>query len=161
VTEWREILDFPGYLVSEFGTVQYEPKHQYIKTRTNQQGFSMVGMTREGRQQVRSVGKLVAQAFVDPEHHTFNTIIHLNGDRADCRAFNLKWRSRPFAIQYHRMFETLPIRMGVYIPYTGERFYSLREACTKYGMIESIAYRSIMNKEPTFPYGWLLEPDTH
>jgi hypothetical protein len=156
--EWRRVRGFPGWSVSEMGHIQNDHTGRVLKLRQNRQGIVMVGLLRGGEQYTRSVAKLVAEAFVEPEHEAFDTLIYLNGDRGDIQAHNLMWRTRPFAIQYHRMFEELPIREGVYIPQTGERFYSLREACTTYGLVESMAYRAMLTGEGVFPYGWILEP---
>lgn len=155
--EWRPIEEFPGHSVSEFGHVVNDRTDRYLRVRQNKQGVMMVGMMRDGQQHIRSVARLVGNAFVDQEHRTFNTIIHLNGDKEDCRSFNLKWRSRPFALQYHAMLQEDPLRISVYVPQLGESYGSLRELCTKYGMVEQMAYRSMANQEGSFPYGWLIE----
>jgi hypothetical protein len=110
-----------------------------------------------GRQATRSVALLVAKAFVHQPRDYFDSVIHLNGDRSDCRAMNLMWRSRPFALRYHAMFDDEPYRVSVYIPELDEFYYSLREACTRYGLIEGLAYQNLFNKEPCFPYNWVLE----
>lgn len=156
--EWRGVHEFPGWSVSDQGHFQNDSTGRILRTRMNNQGVMMIGLMQNGKQYTRSVARLVAEEFVRAEHDTFDTIIYLNGDREDCRASNLMWRTRPFAIQYHHMFEELPVREGVYIPHTGERFYSLREACTTYGLIENMAYRAMLKGEGVFPYGWKLEP---
>jgi len=158
VLEWRDVEEFPGWSVSEYGHIQNDQSGRVMRTRQNRQGIVMVGLMRGGKQHTRSVARIVANAFVQSEHEAFDTVIYLNGDHSDCRSINLRWRTRPFALQYHKMFEDLPVREGCYIPETGERFFSLREACTTYGMIEQMAYRGMMNGDPVFPYGWKLEP---
>jgi hypothetical protein len=156
--EWRGVHDFPGWSVSDQGHIQNDHTGRILRVRQNRQGLVMVGLMRGGTQHTRSVAKIVANEFVRAESDSFDTVIYLNGDRGDCRATNLLWRSRPFAIRYHHMFEDLPYQEGVYIPERGERYYSLREACTTYGLIESMAHRAMLTGEPIFPYGWVLEP---
>lgn len=156
--DWCEIEGFPGWLVDDLGNVMNEWTNRVMRTRPNRQGIMMVGLQLDGEQYTRSVALLVAKAFVrnvNPRH--FDSIIYLNGDRSDCRAMNLMWRSRPFALRYHRMFDREPYRVSVQIPATGEFFYSLRELCTKYGLVESMTYNNMINRQACFPYPWLVE----
>lgn len=155
--EWRDVEDFPDIAVSEFGHILNTKHDRMNASRVNQQGIVMVGIMRDHKQHTRSVAHLVAKAFVKPMSPRFDTVIYLNGDREDCRAINLEWRTRPFAIAYHKMFNDEPQRLGVYIPRTGERFTSLRQACTTYGWVEKMASRAIFNREPIFPHGWILD----
>lgn len=161
MNEWQEIADFPGWLVDDQGRVMNEWTGRIMRHRSNLQGISMVNIQKDGSLYTRSVGLLVAKAFVhnmNPRH--FDSIIYLNGDRGDCRALNLAWRSRPFSLRYHRMFDHDPYRLSVRIPSTGEVFHSLRELCTTYGLIEQIAYSNMINRESCFPYNWMIEEFT-
>lgn len=158
MSDWQEISEFPGWLVDNEGRVMNEWTSRIMRHRPNQQGIMMVGIQKEGVQLTRSVATLVAKAFVhNPNPRHFDSIIYLNGDRADCRAFNLMWRSRPFALRFHRMFDQEPYRIAVRVPSTGEVFHSLRELCTTYGLIEAIAYSNMINRESCFPYSWMIE----
>lgn len=156
--EWRDIEGFPGWAVSSEGRVLNDWTTRILATRPNQQGIIMVGLQYEGKQHMRSVPLLVAKAFLEPPPNPFyNSIIHLNGDRSDCRAENLMWRPRWYAIRYHQMFNEDPYNVGVYIADTDESFDLLREACTKYGLIEKLTYIDMLNGEPVFHYGWIFK----
>lgn len=155
---WQEVEEFPGYLVDAWGNIMNEWSNRPLRTRVNREGFAMVGMMLDGKQYTRSLASIVARAFVHnqiPDH--FTSVIHLNGERTDCRALNLMWRSRPFAIRYHDMFDQPPYRVSVQIPALNEYYYSLREACTTHGLIEQVAYVNMQNREPCFPYPWIIE----
>lgn len=155
---WREIEDFPGYVVDDLGRVMSLDRRRILRTRFNRQGFAMVNLGRDAEIYTRSIAKLVAEAFIEnPYSAAYNSIIHLNGDRGDCRAMNLMWRPRWFSIKYHKMFEVNPIRVAVYIPKLDKIFSSLREFCTTYGLIEEDAYHAMFNQEPCFYYGWFIE----
>jgi hypothetical protein len=158
VSEWHDIQGYPGYVINEQGAVLSDYTNRLLVPRANAQGFLMIGLTRDKVQTTHSVATLVADAFLGPPRHpAFNSVIHLNGDRLDCRAMNLMRRARWFAVRYHRMFHDLPYRVRVYIPSLDQKFSSLRDFCTTYGLIESQAYVAMMNHEPCHPGGWIIE----
>lgn len=159
---WEVCQDYPDYAISNFGRVEDLERRHIVPSRTNAQGLLMVTIRdTEFRQRTRMVALLVAKLFVPNQNEKhFDSVIHLNGDRTDCRYFNLMWRSRPFALQYHDMFNQEPYRLSVRRSDTGEYFYSLRELCQKYGLIEKLARMSMRNNEPCFPYGWKVEEVT-
>ncbi len=158
MTEWRQVADFPDYLVNEHGDIKNEYRDRLLTQRMNHEDFMMTGLVRDHRQYTRSVATLVAKAFLkDPPSDAYNSIIHLNGDRSDCRALNLMWRPRWYAVRYHRMFSEEPMRIAVYVPALKRRFYSLREFCKIYGLVESQAYLNMVQGERCFHYGWYLE----
>ena len=162
--DWRDLDSFPGWAVNSQGDILNEYTSRVMRVRQNAQGITMVGLTRRGerKQYTRSVALIVARAFVEnPMPEFFDSVIHLNGDRIDCRALNLMWRSRSFALRYHDMFNHQPYRLAVYIPQKKERYASLREACTTYGLVEPMAYMNLNNREPCFPYNWYLERLEH
>lgn len=156
---WEICEEHPEFAVSDHGRVEDIEKSRLVPTRINQRGLPMVTLRAgTGRQVTRSVAILVAKVFVYVlEYDWFDSVINLNGDREDCRALNLMWRSRSFALRYHDMFKHAPYRVAVTIPELGEHYGSLREACTKYGLIEKQTYMNIMHGEPCFPYPWIME----
>lgn len=160
--EWREVLGFPDVSVSESGQIMNNWNGRVLTPRFNKQGVLMIGIMRGGKQHTRAVSLLVASAFLEPPRNvSYNSVINLNGDRADCRVMNLMWRPRWFTPRYNKMFEELPYRVSAYIPKIDQHFRSLRELCTTYGLIEQDAYQDIVNQTPCFHYGWLLERSDH
>lgn len=156
--EWRDIEDFPNWGVSENGLVVSDWTSRAMAINQNQQGLAIVKMTRDGKQFTRSLALLVAKAYLEPPPNpAYNSIVHLNGDRMDCRATNLMWRPRWYALRYHAMFDDMPYRVSVYIPAIDSAFDSLREFCTTYGLVESYTYIDMCNHEPCFHYGWIVE----
>lgn len=155
---WREVDGFPDVYADSQGLIMSKVSDRIIRSRTNQQGHLMLGLSVNGVQYTRSVALLVAKAFLPPPRNAaYNSVIHLNGDRSDCRAMNLMWRPRWFSLKYHQMFDQAPIRVKTYIRDTDQVFHSLREACTTYGLIEQATYIDMMNGTPCFHYGWLFE----
>ena len=118
----------------------------------------MLGLTKDKQQYTRSVANLVADAFLEPSRNpAYNSVIHLNGDRLDCRVINLMRRPRWFAVKYHAMFLEDPYYVEVYIPRLDRVFSSLRGFCTTYGLIENQAYVAMCNGEPCHPGEWIIE----
>ncbi|QAU06793.1 HNH endonuclease [Gordonia phage Duffington] len=155
---WTKVEGFEDYVVSPDGEVYSESKKELKNLRFNNQGDVMVDLYRDRKQNTRKVSLLVAQAYLgEPKNESFNSVIHLNGDRSDCRAINLAWRPRWFVVEYNRMFLSEPINVSVQIEQTGEIFGTLREACVKYGMVEKTAYVVAHNGGPVFPHGYRLK----
>lgn len=150
--------EFPDYYISESGVILNAFTERPMARRLNHQGITMVNLSKDKRLYTRSLSVLVAKQFVDnPYPSVYNSVIHLNGDRTDCRSMNLTWRPRWYALRYHRMFDEEPFRVRVYNPATNERFSSLRDFCTKYGLVESSTFNDLYNQRPVFHYGWIIQ----
>lgn len=136
---WKDVVGFPDYSVSNYGEIHSDKTRRTLRQTPIQYGVLTVMMWRDGKQNRRSVATLVAKAFVPIVREDFNTPIHLDGNRANCRADNLMWRSRPFAVAYHR--DRLQARFADWktpfeILETGERFNHITDAAMKYGVRE-------------------------
>jgi hypothetical protein len=146
---WHELEDFPDYAVSNFGEIHNIKTGMPRRTSINQQGIVKISMY-QGRELItRSVAPLVAEAFCDGETSLFNTPIHLDGDRENCRADNLMWRPRWFAVQYHRQFHSADFhRMDVHIVElnSGKEYYSVKDACMDLGLYYQDVYNSYVNE---------------
>ena len=136
--DWREILGFPGYSVSNTGYVRNNATDRWLKISANNGGVVYVGLRRDGKQYSRAVGKLVARAFLE-EHpnKNFNTAIHLDGDPVNNHVDNLRWRPWYFALEYQQQFiyepnAVRPIRDRR----TGVIHESTRSAAMVYGIME-------------------------
>lgn len=108
------------------------------------------------RQVTRSVALLVAEAFVPRPRDTFNSPIHLDGDRGNCRLVNLTWRPRWFAVKFHQQFRDIrfhhrDIELG--IRGTRERFRGWAEPCMKYGLLYTAIINSYRHNDTVFPTG--------
>lgn len=147
---WRQIYEFPGYSVSNMGRVRNDDMNRTLTMLRNQYDIINVGLTRDRIQYKRSVAVLVANAFLPSyESDAFDTPIHLNGDRSDCRAENLLWRPRWFAIKYHRQFRTgrISIRKTLVDDNTGSEYRNSLVAAQTFGLLDS-------------DIGWAVEHDS-
>ena len=141
---WGVIPDFENYSVSNYGAVRNERGH-LLTGHVNQSGLVYVSLHRYGREYNRSLAPIVARVFVGPPAHiSWNTVIHLNGNRKDMFYENLMWRPRWFANSYHdriRIFHALhDIREVV----TGEEG-TVVTLSKKYGLIPNEVFRQAFN----------------
>lgn len=166
MTEWRVIQEFPHYSVSDTGFVRKDGPNERIMARlVNQRGIVNVGLTKNGVQYKRSVAHLVAQAFVpvidrtavgnvyNIKVPTFDTPIHLDGDKFNNGAWNLAWRPRWFALKYLRQFREGPQGFGRPIQdmETEQIFPNSFAAAIANGLLEREVVISIMTKNYTWP----------
>lgn len=155
---WTEVRDFSQYQVSPDGEIMNKDRGKPKGVRLNGQGDLIVDLSRDNKRHTRKVSLLVAQAYLaDPPNEAFNSVIHLNGDRTDCRAINLAWRPRWFVVEYNRMFKEKPHNVSVEVQETGEIFGTLREACVKYGLVEATAFVNAYNGDAIFPQGYHIK----
>lgn len=94
--EWKPIDEQGKYYVSSLGRVKsfQGTKTRILKPYTNQKGYYRVDICL-GKRKTVLVHQLVARAFVyndDPQ--TKDTIDHINGDKRNNTAENLRWLSR-------------------------------------------------------------------
>lgn len=141
---WRGIYEFPGYIVSDRGDIRKEGNGHVVRLSSTKKGLTKVGLTKGGQQHTRSVALLVAEAYVPGRTDIFDTPIHLDGDRANCRAHNLIWRPRWFAVKYHRQFDFSEFHnpaVRIRDLDTGALFCGFAELCSRFGLL----YRDVIN----------------
>jgi hypothetical protein len=151
---WRNIPDFPGYSVSNMGRVRNDDTGRMMALSRNQYGILYVGLQQGRAQYKRSVAVLVAELFLPTwESDAFDTPIHLNGDRSDCRAENLLWRPRDFAIRYHKQFrnDRILIKKTIEDEKTGERFRNSMAVAQRFGLLEYDIQRAVDTHSPVWP----------
>jgi hypothetical protein len=146
---WYELDEFPDYAVSDLGEVHNIKTGMPRRTSVNQQGIVKISLYLGRELITRSVAVMVAEAFVEGQSEFFNTPIHLDGDRENCRADNLMWRPRWFAVQYHRQFHSEDFhRMDVRIEEltTGKEYECVKDACMDLGLYYNDVYRSYIHE---------------
>lgn len=150
---WLKIPHFPKYDVSSLGRVRNNETGRDMRLTINQRGIVYVGLMRDGVQYKRSVALLVAHAFKHiPQHESFDALIHLDGNKANCKADNLMYRPFHFSINYHRQFRLPPAYQGeIYCPETNETFATSREMAVKYGFLERDILAALVNE-------WMIWP---
>lgn len=156
--EWMVLTDFPDYAVSNYGYVKNLNTGKTLSRSPVQYGMLTVALMNDGQQYRRSIATLVAEHFIEgPPREDFNTPIHLDGDRANCRADNLAWRPRWFAVNYHMERRNPPFAgwdADFRLNETWEIFDKLSQPAMKYGLLEREIHKSLVEGTPTFPQGF-------
>lgn len=152
---FRPIPQFPDYAVSSLGRVVNQHTGRDMKISLNGRGIPIVGMMFNGTQYKRSVPVMVAQAFLEsPIHESFDSVIHLDGDRRNCRASNLMWRPHWFVVRYHQQFRSrgnLKFLTPVYCNETEELFENSAHMAMTYGLLERDIVESFVNGHMIWP----------
>lgn len=97
IEEWKEIEGYGGkYLISNLGRVKSLKNHKerILTAFVNNKGYPRVALCQDGQPKYYLVSRLVAEAFCenpDPKHA--NTVDHIDGDKENNRAENLRWLS--------------------------------------------------------------------
>lgn len=166
IDDWRPVEGFPGYSVNPLGHVRRDTTGRILVPRYNQHGVPYVGLMRDWGQHIRSLPRLVARAFLSRPSEIFDTPIQLDGDRSNCRADNLMWRPRWYAVHYNRQFEgeryDHPIEVPIHAVNENESFPNSLAAACRYGLLEREVVLSVLNRTPTWPtyqYFEILEVD--
>lgn len=101
----RPIIGFEAYSVSDCGFVRVHDRYapgvhgskrflpgRVLRPSTCRNGYKRVGLYQNGQYVMRTVHRLVAQAFLANPNSMFGTIImHLDGNPANNKATNLRW----------------------------------------------------------------------
>jgi hypothetical protein len=153
---WVELEEFPDYAVSDEGDLVNIKTGAPRKLSINQQGIPKISLyNKEGRLVTRSVALIVAEAFVPrPDEEVFDTPIHLDGERMNCRADNLLWRPRWFAIKYHKQFRLPEFHASdcMLMELDSKAVYpSIKEACIHNGLYWFDVVKSFTEETFVFP----------
>lgn len=151
--QWKEIEDFPGYSVSNFGRIRNDDTDRILALQRNQHGVVNVGLVKDGMQYKRSVALLVCLAWLPEQLEAFDTPIHLDGDPSNNHIDNLMWRPRWFAMKYQRQFKgPVPsIREQIQELTTGYRYNNSMHAATTYGLLDKEIRDSIVHRTYVWP----------
>jgi hypothetical protein len=88
--EWRPIIDYPEYEVSNGGSVRRGGR---VLKPGQGKGYLYVALCRNGVQCSKTIHRLVASAFIpNPENKC--DVDHINRVRTDNRIENLRWATR-------------------------------------------------------------------
>tara|TARA_R110000796_G_scaffold242742_1_gene364997 strand:- start:77 stop:553 length:477 start_codon:yes stop_codon:yes gene_type:complete len=85
-----EIQSFPLYMVYPDGTVFTRIRRKFLKQNVNQGGYHRVCLSRDGKQKMFCVHRLVGEAFI-PNPDNKPELDHINQDKSDNRIENLRW----------------------------------------------------------------------
>jgi len=152
--EWMPIPEFPGYFVSNYGTVIKEGINRPLSQSQVTGGAVRVCIQFDKKQHSKSVKCLVAEAFVPGKTDIFDTPVLLDGFPQNLESTNIVWRPRWFAWQYMRQLKRKSIhhnRGPIVDVKTGVVYDTMFEAAKIHGILVADIWRSIQTGKGTFP----------
>lgn len=149
--QWKVIIGFINYEVSDHGRVRNRKTGRVLKTSIDHRGNEVVCLSRKGIQFVKKVHILVADAFVD-NYYNNELVVHIDGDKLNNHVSNLDWLDRK---GYENRIDNRKRRDGftnikskrILVIETGQIFNSLSEAAVELGLS-----KSSISKCLNFPY---------
>jgi len=157
--EWRVIMDYPNYEVSNTGFVRRVGTNRRLSPKKAQGGAWFVKLSIDGEHVSKTLKTLVAEAFVPvPKHYqgeAFDTPIQCVLNTDEVRADKIMWRPRWFAIKFrrdlkpsvHPNYWDIPVRNIN----TGNEHASILTASLHDGVIMEHVYRSCLEGSRVFP----------
>ena len=121
--EWKDIPGYEGiYQASSFGRIKsldrrsggmrnYKLRGRLLKTKPHDRTF-VVGLTKNNKQTVKSVGYWVLTAFIGLPPDGFTMCVHRDGDKLNNAIENLMWGDQSVS-------ERLKIEQGRYYNWSG------------------------------------------
>lgn len=89
VEEWKNIPEFNGYEVSNFGNVRNK-KLKHLKKIANRKGYLEVRLFKNGKETSKVIHRLVAKAFID-NLNNYPQVNHIDGNKGNNCVENLIW----------------------------------------------------------------------
>ena len=92
---WKDIKDYPNYMVSNLGNVKSvnynkTDKEKILKNGKDRGGYLQVNLWKNGNGKKYLIHRLVAEAFIDNPNN-LPQIDHINTNKTDNRVCNLRW----------------------------------------------------------------------
>ncbi|CAL6066511.1 Conserved_hypothetical protein [Hexamita inflata] len=92
IEEYRDIVDYPNYEVSNLGQVRNKSTGRILKPYEDKDGYLTVGLYLNKIKKTCKIHRLVAQAFLENPNN-YNEIDHINGSPSNNNVQNLRWTS--------------------------------------------------------------------
>lgn len=156
---WADILEFPGYSISDHGRVLNARTNFFIRPTRNSHQLAIVGLMHNGIQHKRSLPLLVASAFIrKPSNPNFDTPVNLDGDRMNNHYMNLTWRPLWFARNYRKQFSDNHTTFDQPIEdvETREIYDNSMHAAIVNGLLDTEIYLSMLNNTYVWPTGQIF-----
>lgn len=136
---------FDDYEVNELGEIYSFKRSKVVRPVVDHNGYLLVRLyDGRGNRTSKSVGRLVAENFLEKANKRNNTLIYKDHDRTNCSLDNLKWVTRAYAIRYYKQLEERDHwdqnHMKVRVkeegsPYLPKPVGTIAEAAEKYGLL--------------------------
>lgn len=103
--KWREVIGYPGYLVSSMGRIM-GLKKTILKPAPDQDGYLTISAYKKGKKKTKRVHHLVAEAFIGPRPDGYFAC-HVNGRNQDNRSLNIEYATPKKNVEDSRKHGTM------------------------------------------------------
>ena len=150
--EWLPLVGYPGYEASDLGRIRNTQTNTILAISRTGDARPSVALNKNHVQVKRGLSLLICKTFLPSQRPGFNTPIHLDGDLMNCRASNLVWRPRWFAIQHTSQFyKDLGETSAVRNVETRVVYRDVWAVVFAFGVLYNDVVLSIINKTYVFP----------
>lgn len=105
---WKRIESNPNYIVSNTGRVKNTKTNKEMNPHISNTGYAVISMSTCGKITTTNIHSLVAKAFVEnPNKELYTEVHHIDGDKLNNNADNLKWVTRAENLGYERSEYTI------------------------------------------------------
>lgn len=139
---WGPIRGFPNYKISDYGRVKNIKTDRILKTSINDKGYEVVCLSRGGKQFIKKIHIMVAEAFVEKYYDDLE-VTHIDFDLTHNHYSNLEWRRRRDIRRRHRRRNVRSSRIRVLE--TGNIYESVTEASAYLNMSRSSISKCLNN----------------
>lgn len=143
--EFKEIMGFPGYWVSNLGRIMStkRKKPMILAKTTNNQGYPSASLWQKGELFTIQMNRLVLETFKGyPAEPWLCVAHHIDGDRMNCDLDNLEWYICETTAEYD---PKKSLRKGILKPdFTKEKMTS-----SKYNQSEDTVRKQIIKRRQT------------
>ena len=88
--EYKPILDYPSYEVSNLGNVRNIKTGRILKSGIGNHGYKIVVLCKDGKPISKTIHRLVAETFI-PNPNNLPIIDHIDRDKTNNVVSNLRW----------------------------------------------------------------------
>lgn len=85
-----DIKNFENYQITDDGRVWSKNSNRFLSLNKGKNGYYLANLWKNNKLYTKSVHRLVVEAFI-PNPDNKPCVDHINGDRTDNRAENLRW----------------------------------------------------------------------
>ena len=112
---WKNIFDFIGYQVSNFGRIRSLKTYKILKQYNHRNGYMFVSLSHHGKHFNLYIHRLVAEAFI-PNPDNLPEVNHKDENPSNNNVNNLEWCNRKYNANYgtaiQRMLKSRRINQG-------------------------------------------------